>query len=100
VLVGFVIGIITGFNSQLVIFPNFSLMRFNSYITFGLRRHWLEDFLLRAEEFFPNHTLGPQQIKAFKRYLKPSELITPKGELVPLYFQVKEIFEKKATLLG
>ena len=73
-------------------------MGLNSYITFGLRRHWLEDFLLRGEEFFLNHTLGPQQIKAFKRYLKHSELITPRGELTPLYFQVKEIFEKKGDV--
>ena len=70
-------------------------MGWDSYKTFGLRRHWLEDFLLRGKEFFQNNTLGPQQIKAFKRYLKHSELISSKGELTPLYFRVREIFEKK-----
>ncbi len=72
-------------------------MGLDAYRTFGLRRNWLEDFLLRGEEFFQNHTLGPEQIKAFKRYLKHSELITSKGELTPLYFRVREIFERKGT---
>lgn len=72
-------------------------MGWDSYKTFGLRRWWLEDFLLRGEEFFQNNTLGPQQIIAFKRYLKHSELITSKGKLTPLYYQVKEIFEKKGN---
>jgi len=62
------------------------------YRTFGLRKHWLEDFLYRLEDWFSNNTLGPVQYQAMKRYLKDANLIDEKGNITSLAKKLSELY--------
>ncbi len=57
---------------------------FKRYQTFGLRQHWLEDFLKRGEDWLRNNTLGPIQKIAMHYYLRDAELLDKKGQLTKL----------------
>lgn len=65
---------------------------FDRYRTFGLRKHWLEDFLYKLEDWFSNNTLGPVQFQAMKRYLKDANLIDEKGNITPLAKELSELY--------
>ena len=64
------------------------------YRTFGLREVWLEGFIHRPDIWLEENTLGPEQIKAFKRYMKDAELIDGKGNLTPLAWKMLELYVK------
>ncbi len=64
------------------------------YRTFGLREVWLEGFIHRPDIWLEENTLGPEQIKAFKRYMKDAELIDGKGNLTPLAWKMSELYVK------
>ncbi len=64
----------------------------DKYRTFGLREIWLESFLYRPDVWLEENTLGPEQIKAFKRYMKDAELIDERGNLTPLAWKMSELY--------
>ncbi len=67
-------------------------MSFSRYLTFGLRDVWLESFLYRPDVWLEENTLGPEQIKAFKKYMKDAELIDRRGNLTPLAWKMSELY--------
>ena len=64
----------------------------DKYRTFGLREIWLESFLYRPDVWLEENTLGPEQIKAFKKYMKDAELIDRRGNLTPLAWKMSELY--------
>lgn len=69
---------------------------FSKYRTFGLRQHWLEDFLKRGEDWLRNNTLGPIQKIAMHYYLRDAELLDKKGQLTKLYYKLSELYKQEA----
>jgi phosphoadenosine phosphosulfate reductase len=62
------------------------------YRTFGLRKPWLEGFLEKPVEWLKNNTLGPEQLKAFRRYMKDALLLDKNFKPTPLCFKLVNLY--------
>lgn len=63
------------------------------YKKFGMRDIWLKSFLSNPHNWFENNTLGADQIPAFKRWLKDSELLSATNaatELTKLFMEIED----------
>ncbi len=64
------------------------------YRTFGLREVWLEGFLEGLDVWLKDNTPGPEQLKAFKRYMKDAELLDDEGSPTALAREMSELYTK------
>lgn len=62
------------------------------YRTFGLREVWLEGFLSDPVVWLRENTLGPEQLKAFRRYLKDAEFLDINGNPTALTLEMSELY--------
>jgi len=67
-------------------------MSFSKYLTFGLREVWLEGFLSDPVVWLRENTLGPEQLKAFRRYLKDAEFLDINGNPTALTLEMSELY--------
>ncbi|EHP87594.1 phosphoadenosine phosphosulfate reductase domain-containing protein [Methanotorris formicicus] len=51
------------------------LSGFGKYLTFGMRGHWLRDYLNKLDEWHSNNNLGNKQVDAMIAWLRDSELV-------------------------
>ncbi|WP_456471817.1 phosphoadenosine phosphosulfate reductase domain-containing protein [Methanocaldococcus sp.] len=51
------------------------LSGFGKYLTFGMREHWLKDYLNKLDDWHSNNRLGNKQVDAMIAWLRDSELI-------------------------
>ncbi len=68
-------------------------MSFDRYRTFGLRKGWLDSFLLYGRNWLEENTLGPYQLKALIRYLKDAELLDKKKNTTPLFLTLSNLLK-------
>jgi phosphoadenosine phosphosulfate reductase len=57
---------------------NTGIQGLGKYLTFGLRKEWLDDFLRQEDHWLENNSLGSKQIEAMLAWLRDAGLIDPK----------------------
>ena len=75
------------------------LKGFGRYQTFGMRSTWLEDYIVKGDNWLPSNDLGNRQLESMLQWLKDTELIDIKRKKTnEFYTKMKKIFEINKSL--
>lgn len=72
----------------------------NCFDSHAPKNEWLVDFFEKQNDFFENNTLGPNQIRAFKRFLTNANLIDKKLLITPLMEKIKDFGYNSPIVTG
>jgi phosphoadenosine phosphosulfate reductase len=75
------------------------LKGFGRYLTFGMRSVWLEDYMLKGDNWLINNSLGNKQLESMLQWLTDAELMDLKKKKASnFYYKMKKLFETNKSL--